>query len=165
MKNFRLNLIIRVLLLSAIIAACLYLWMATDYYISAGLLILVIVYQIKQLIHFVELTNRKLTRFLESIRYSDFSRSFSSKKLGKSFQELDESFTEVVDVFKQQRIEKQAQFRYMETVVQHIGIGLISFNQKGEVELLNTAAKRLLQVAALRDVEGLKSISTSLYEA
>ncbi len=165
MQNFRLQLIIRLLLLAATMAVSIFLWMNTDYYISAGLLVLVIIYQIVHLIHFVDQTNRNLTRFLNSIRYSDFSRSFSSKKLGKSFEELDESFAEVVDKFKQQRLEKQVQFRYMETVVQHIGIGLISFNQKGEGELINTAAKRLLQVASLFRAEDLKRVNERLFRS
>ncbi|HEX6982455.1 MAG TPA: ATP-binding protein [Balneolaceae bacterium] len=165
LKNFRFRLIVRTLLLALTMAVCIYLWMQTEYYISAILLVLAVIYQFVRLIHFIELTNRKLTHFLDSIRYSDFSRSFSSKRLGKSFQELDKSFAEVVDVFKQQRIEKQAQFRYMERVVQHIGIGLITFKQNGEVELLNTAAKRLLQVATLRNIDHLNAVSESLYEA
>lgn len=162
LKNFRLQLILRIALLAATMAACIYLFVETDYYISAGLLVLVIIYQITRLIYFVDETNRNLSRFLNSIRFSDFSRSFSSKKPGQSFQELDDSFQQIVNKFKQERIEKQVQFRYMETVIQHIGIALISFNQKGEVELINTAAKRLLQIASLFKAEDLANINAPL---
>lgn len=165
LKNFRLNITFRVILIVATSSAAVLLWFETNYYISAGLVTLIVIYQTVQLVHYVELTNRKLTRFLESIRYSDFSRSFSDKKLGKSFQKLDESFQEVTDTFKQQRIEKQVQFRYLQTVVQHIGMGLILFNQVGKVELLNSAAKRILQVAGLKKINELSKVDVPLLKA
>ena len=165
LKNFRFQVIFRVVLLAASIAVCMYLWIATEFYVSAVLLVLLVIYLMVRLIYYVEETNRKLSRFLNSIRYSDFSRSFSSKSLGKSFAELDQSFDKVVEAFKKQRVEKQVQFRYMRTVVQHIGIGLISFNQKGEVELINTAAKRLFRIPTLRNIEHLESIDPALVDA
>ncbi len=165
LKNFRLNIIFRVLLLAGSMGICNYLWLNTAFYVSAALLSLLIVYQIIRLIHYVELTNRKLGRFLSSIRYSDFSRSFSGSQLGASFKKLDKAFADVVEAFKKQRIEKQTQFRYMQTVVQHIGIGLVSFNQQGEVELINTAAKRLFQIAALRRIDDLSAVSPPLVDA
>jgi nitrogen fixation/metabolism regulation signal transduction histidine kinase len=165
LKNFRLQIIFRVLLLALSMGVCIYLWLETAFYVSAALLSLLVIYQTIRLIRYVELTNRKLGRFLSSIRYSDFSRSFSGRQLGKSFRKLDEAFAKVVEAFKDQRIEKQTQFRYMQTVVQHIGIGLVSFNQQGEVELINTAAKRLFQVATLRRIDDLSAVSPNLVDA
>src|SRR5699024_2619101 len=52
----------------------------------------------------------------------------------------------------------------MQTVVQHIGIGLISFNQKGDVELINTAAKRLFDIPTLRKIQALDEISPALVQ-
>src|SRR5699024_8489291 len=85
--------------------------------------------------------------------------------LGSSFKELDRTFSDVIEAFKEQRIEKHLQYRYMQTVVQHIGIGLISFNQQGEVELINSAAKRLFQIATLRRLEQLNEVSPALVQA
>ncbi len=161
-KSFRLNIILRVLLLSATLAGCIYLWIDTNYYIIAGLISILTIYEIFWFIHYVEMTNRKLTRFFESVRYSDFSRSFSDHKTGRSFTELNEAMAGVVERFKEQHIEKQIQFRYLQTVVEHIGIGLISFDQKGEVKLLNNAAKRLFQIASMHSVNHLNVISPTL---
>lgn len=159
LKNFHLNIIARVLLLAVTMAVCMYLWLNSDLYIGAGLLSLIVIYQIIRLIQYVDLTNQTLSRFFNSVRYSDFSRTFSGEKLGASFDQLNETMTEVIEKFKEQRIEKQSQFRYMENVVEHIGVGLISFNQEGEIELLNNAAKRLFQIPTLRNVSGLNEIS------
>lgn len=164
-KNFRIGVIWRVAFLVATIALWLFLIFRTDYYVSMTLLLIVMVLQVTHLIRYVERTNEKLTRFLNSIRYSDFSRAFPDHGLGSSFEALNKAFSRVIEEFKKERSEKQEHFRYLQTVVQHVGIGLISFNQKGEVELINTAAKRLFQIPTLRNIQALGSISEPLLNA
>lgn len=164
-KNFRIGVIWRVAFLVATIALWLFLIFRTDYYVSMTLLLIVMVLQVTHLIRYVERTNEKLTRFLNSIRYSDFSRAFPDHGLGSSFEALNKAFSRVIEEFKKERSEKQEHFRYLQTVVQHVGIGLISFNQKGEVELINTAAKRLFQIPTLRNIQALGSISEPLLKA
>lgn len=164
-RNFRIGVVLRVGGLVASIALWMYLVYSTRYYVSMVILALVIVSQIVHLVRYVERTNYKLTRFLNSIRYSDFSQTFPDHGLGTSFRELNHAFSRVIEEFKKERSEKEESFRYLQTVVQHIGIGLISFNRQGEVELINTAAKRLFQIPTLRNVKALRSISDPLYKA
>ena len=164
-KNFRFGVIWRVSFLVGTIALWLYLLFQTEYYVSITLLFIVIVMEVVQLIRYVERTNEKLTRFLNSIRYSDFSRAFPDHGLGSSFEALNKAFSKVIEEFKKERSEKQEHFRYLQTVVQHVGIGLISFNHRGEVELINTAAKRLFQIPTLRNIKALGDISEPLLNA
>ena len=164
-KHFRFGVIWRVTLLVATLALWLYLIFRTEYYVSMSLLLAIIILEVIQLIRFVERTNEKLTRFLNSIRYSDFSRAFPDHGLGSSFESLNTAFSRVIEEFKKERSEKQEHFRYLQTVVQHVGIGLISFNHKGEVELINTAAKRLFQIPTLRNIKALGEISEPLLKS
>ncbi|MDX1618266.1 MAG: ATP-binding protein [Balneolaceae bacterium] len=164
-KNFRFGVILRIGFLFATITLWIFLFFQTEYYVSISILGLVIFAQIVQLIRFVEKTNNKLTRFLESIRYSDFSQSFPDHGLGESFKELNKAFSRVIEEFKRERSEKQESFRYLQTVVQHIGVGLVSFNHEGEVELINTAAKRLFQIPTLRNIRALGDIDEKLLRA
>lgn len=162
-KNFRIGVIVRILLLATTLLLLMYLILETQYYVSIAILAVVVGGQIVALIKYLERTNVLLTRFLEAIQYSDFTGSFRNHNLGSNFDELNESFSRVIERFKEERSEKEESIRYLETVVQHIGIGLICFNGKGEVVLLNTAAKRLFKVATLRKTESLLEISETLY--
>lgn len=164
-KNFRFGVIWRVTFLVGTIALWLFLLFRTEYYVSMTLLFFVIIMEVIQLVKYVERTNEKLTRFLNSIRYSDFSRAFPDHGLGSSFESLNKAFSKVIEEFKRERSEKQEHFRYLQTVVQHVGIGLISFNHRGEVELINTAAKRLFQIPTLRNIKTLGEISEPLLNA
>ena len=64
--------------------------------------------------------------------------------------------------FQETRSEKEEQFRYLNTVVQHIGIGLIAYGTDGKVSLINTAFKKLLQIPGLKNINELDSISKPL---
>lgn len=161
-KRFRLNCVIRVLVISGTIYLLFYLLFQTQFYAATLIIGLLTFYQIYSLVHYVEKTNRDLTRFLDAIRHSDFSQTFTGAGLGKSFDELKAAFTDVFDKFRQARAEKEEHFRYLQTVVQHVGIGLIAFQQDGAVELINTSAKRLLRIPYLRNLKSLERLSSQL---
>ena len=161
-KNFRLHCIFRVALLGATIYLFFYLLLQTALYATIVIVASSILYQIYSLIHYVEKTNRDLTRFLEAIKHTDFSQTFSGTGLGSSFEPLKVAFNEVIEQFRRARSEKEEHFRYLQTVVQHVGIGLIAFTHDGEVGLINTAAKRLLRVPYLKNVKTLENLSKTL---
>jgi nitrogen fixation/metabolism regulation signal transduction histidine kinase len=123
-----------------------------------------IIVQVFALIRYVEKTNQNLSRFFLAIKHGDFSRSFSGKELGSSFEQLIESFNDVMKKVQQSRSEKEMQYRYLQTIVHHVGIGLITFQADGNVDMINTAAKRLLKVAHLKNINSLSTLSRPLVE-
>ncbi len=163
-SNFRIICVFRIAAIGLTIWLLVYLYSATDLYATMSLVALAVLLQMVSLIHFVERTNRDLSRFFESIRYSDFSQSFSTGPRGRTFDELNSAFTSIMERFREARSEKEEQYRYLQTLLQHIGLGVISFDQDGDVDLINNAAKRLLTIHGLRRIEDLRSISPELTE-
>jgi len=164
-KRFRINCVLRVLILAATIFLLFFLIFRTNLYAAMFIIGCLIIYEIYSLIHYVEMTNRDLTRLLDSIKHSDFTQTFIGEGLGSSFNELKSAFNDVITKFRSTRAEKEEHFRYLQTVVQHVGIALICYQPDGEVELINTTAKRLLRVIQLRNVNDLKSFSKPLIKA
>jgi two-component system, NtrC family, nitrogen regulation sensor histidine kinase NtrY len=164
-KSFRLNVIIRSIALGGTIFLLFYLFSQTTLFATATVVALITMYELYALIRYVERTNAELSRFLRSIRYADFSQSFSSRGRGTSFDELNTAFSEVVDEFRKARTEKEEHFQYLQTVVQHIAVGLLAFTPDGEVSLVNTAAKRLLGVDQLINIKSLAAMSPNLVQA
>ncbi len=164
MKHFRFQVMLRVFALSISVCVLFYLIFKTGHYVSAIILGLLTFYWIYSLARYVERTNRELTRFLQAIRYADFSQSFRDKNLGSSFKDLNQSFMEVIKNFQMHRADKEEHYRYLQTVIQHVGVGLIAFLPDGTVDLINNTAKRLLCVASLRNIKHLKSLSEELVE-
>lgn len=163
-RQFRVIVIIRILLLVASIFLLVYLTSLDRHGLSAIILTLLIIFQIWLLIVYVERTNEKLSQLFDSIKHSDFSTSFTDKGLGKSFKKLNHSFNEVIKEFKKHRAEKEENFNYLQTVVQHINVGIICFNKEGKVDMYNTAAKHLFRKTNMRTVVELSNIRKELPE-
>lgn len=133
--------------------------------IFAGILMgAIIIAQLGELFNFVSQTNRKLTRFLESVRYSDFISGFTADhKLGKSFKDLNIAFNEVLEAFRKARSEKEEHLQYLNTIVQQVRTGIISYDADGYVQLINANAKRFLEIRSLRNIKDLIQQNPKLY--
>ena len=164
-RRFRINCVLRILSIAGTLALFFFLLFKTTLHAALFILGVAILYQSYALIHYIEKTNRDLTRFFQSIKFSDFSQSFKDSGQGKSFANLRLAFNEVLDAFRKARSEKEEHYRYLQTIVQHVGIGLIAFQPDGNVALINTAAKRLLGVAQLKNIKSLESWSPPLVNA
>lgn len=97
--------------------------------------------------HYVNDTNRRLTRFLESVRYSDFAVRFSSgAEKNDSFGQLNQQFNAVLEAFRQTRAEKEANLLFMNAIVQHLSAGVLAFDQQDMLLISNNSAFQLLGV-------------------
>lgn len=141
-----------------------YLVDKTRYNVTAIILFVTIIIQVVFLIRYVERTNTRLTQFLQSIRHSDFSSSFSDHGLGRSFDDLNQSFMEVIEEFKKYRAEKEEHFNYLQTVVQHVSMGIMAFSRDGKIDIFNNSVKRLLNVRQIRFVTDLEKVKEGLPE-
>jgi two-component system, NtrC family, nitrogen regulation sensor histidine kinase NtrY len=123
-----------------------------------------IVFQVSSLIRYIDKTNRELTSFLESIRFSEFTRTFNIEGMGSSFRELHNAFNEVMNDFQRVRSEKEEHFYYLQTILQNIDISLVAYQNDGTIELINKAAKKLFQVSGLTNIDGLAKLSQELVD-
>lgn len=161
-SRFRVQIIIRILLITSTLILIVYIHNETAYAISSIILGILFIAQIISLIRYTEQTNKKLARFFESIRHSDFTNSFSDNDLGRSFTGLNKEFNEVIDAFNQNKREKEEHFNYLLTVIQHVSVGVIVFKSDGTVDVFNNAIKRLLQLPRLRNINDLVVIDQCL---
>lgn len=160
-KNFRAVIIFRVLLLLANTLILVYFYTNNDI-ITAWFLVALLAVQTYLLINYAEMSNRRLAKFLDGIRYNDFATTFSTDVKGKTYEHLNASFNEVIKLFKNTRAEKEAQYNYLQTVIQHISIGIIAFRKDGEVDIVNNAIKRLFGINNLKHINQLNEIDESI---
>ena len=163
-KSFRLQVIIRVVLLIASVILLVFLFNNLGLTVSPIILGLLVVFQVFTLIMYVEQTNKKLTSFLNSIKHADFSSSFSEKGLGKSFEELNYAFNEVLDEFRKYRSEKEEHLNYLLTVIQHISIGMIAFREDGKIDQFNQAVTKLFKIKYFKNIRDLNEVKEGLSE-
>lgn len=160
-KQFRFNIVLRVLLITSTCLA-LFISLNSAFTFTPILVAGLIIYQVWSLIRYVDRTNRELASFLESIRYSEFTRSFQISDIGSSFKELNSAFNDVMKDFQQVRSEREEHFHYLQNIVQNIDVSILAYQRDGTVEMINPAAKKLFQVNTLRDIDRLRSLSNKL---
>jgi two-component system, NtrC family, nitrogen regulation sensor histidine kinase NtrY len=133
---------------------------------AAILMGVIIIIELVEIFKFISQTNRKLTRFLESVRYSDFISGFAAdNRLGKSFKELNKAFNEVLEAFRKARSEKEEHWQYLNSVVQQVRTGILSFDTDGNVQLMNANAKRFMGISSIKNIRELININPKLYHA
>lgn len=163
-RNFRINIVLRCVLLFACTLLFSYLILKTELYFTIGLVAFFLILIISSIIQYLEHSNRVLKNFLESIRYSDFSRTFEMKGKGSSFDSLMLSFNEVINDFKKIKAEKERHYFYLQTVLQHMEVSMIAFQANGDIEWINDAGKKLFHIDKLNNISELKSFSSELVE-
>jgi two-component system, NtrC family, nitrogen regulation sensor histidine kinase NtrY len=165
LKNFRIGIIFRVVLVGLTTALLVWLLYFDDRYIAPALIFLFIGYQLFELFSYLDSTNRKLIRFLESIKYSDFTSLFASDNAsGRSFQQLNLAFNDVLEAFRKARSEKEENWQYLHTVVQHVNVGIFSFDTEGNIHLINNVARRYLNAPQMHNIHELESSNAEMYK-
>ncbi len=164
LRYFRVQVVVRVIFIALTIAGAAYVllnnWQTITALLFAGLLGI----QVAALIRHLEKGTRDLLSFLEAIEYSDFTQSFSVPYSDSNFQNLYGAFARVMQAFRDTRAKNEAQRRYLETLVHHIGIGLLCYRPDGSIELINNSAKKLLDRPALNHIQDLTSLSPELVD-
>jgi len=160
-RNFRFVAIFRILLLTATIFLFFYT-LTLEYFITPFLIALIIIFQIYLIFKYLDKTNRDLASFLESIRFSEFTRSFKIEGMGSSFDELNKAFNDVIQDFQKVRSEKEEQYQYSQNLVKNIDVSIITYQRDGKVDMVNTAFKKLFQINSIKNIHDLNSISPEL---
>lgn len=162
-NTFRTSVVIRLVFI--VINTFLFIWLFESHnYITSTISFLVMIIQMVLLIKYVEQTNRKLTRFFDNVKYNDFTSSFVSENKGESFNKLNESFNQVIQQFVKTRAEKEEHHNQLQTIVQHISIGIITYRTDGTIDIYNNAVKQLFKINNLKHIKELESIDPDLPE-
>jgi two-component system, NtrC family, nitrogen regulation sensor histidine kinase NtrY len=165
MNTFRFRLVIRVLILAATLTVFAFLIPEEKLLFVTVVVALLCIGQVYGLIRFTERTNRELNRFLQAVRYDDTSQTFAGGGSSDSFGELNEAFNQVMRKLQDSRSEMEVHSRYLNTIIQHVGIGLIAYKSDGAVILINNAAKKLLRVSGLGSIKTLATAHPELADA
>lgn len=152
LRKFYINLIIRVVFIGLTcmtLSFCIY---KTDFIFANINLFLFIILQLVLLIRFLNKVNRDLKKFFTSVKNEDSTLMFIPEDSNKSNNEFQNCLDELNSVIRNIRIENERQNQYFKNVVEHVGIGLISFNNEGQIELHNKAALQLFQIHNIHNI-------------
>ncbi|HDR51142.1 MAG TPA: histidine kinase, partial [Mariniphaga anaerophila] len=143
-KNLYLSIIVRSCFLA--VSALLMGWLFFDRHspILGIFLVLIFIVQVTELISFLNRTNQKIAFFFDAIQNDDSTLRFPENTSDKSLKELNVSLNRVNNLIKNVKFELQEQEQYFKTILEHVSVGIIVYNEKGNIFLSNTVARNLL---------------------
>jgi nitrogen fixation/metabolism regulation signal transduction histidine kinase len=163
-NRFQVQCIVRVVLLGITLYLFFFLIFFTNFRITLAFFVIVPVLQLAELMHYVQKTNRALTHFLQSIHSADFTAMLPQNSSDPMFRDLYQALNLVMQRFQHIRMEREAQYMYLQTVVQHIGIGVIAFTADGTIDLINQAFKRMFGIRTARRLADLETRAPELHQ-
>lgn len=117
------------------------------------------------LFRLVDKTNSEIASFLLNIKYDDYTATYTTQEPDQSFKQLYGAFNTITDKFRDIRQEKEAQFQYLQAIVEHVDTGLICFDRDGRTLLMNRALQRLLHKSYFPDMSAVQRFNPALHEA
>lgn len=154
-KYFRWNVVARIAIILVLGYAAVYVLTQTHFWLVSFWLALALVIMLVNLVRYVERSRRELAYFLLAIKQGDFTNTYHHKKQS----DLNYAFYEINKVLKDLRNEKATNFLYLQTVVEHVRVAVICFDDKYRVQLVNKAAKELFQRPHLTSINSLDIVS------
>lgn len=122
----------------------------------------VLVIQVVLFIRYMNRLNLDLYNFFSAIRNDDSSIVYERMAPSKSFIGLYKCFDDINQKIRNLKIETVNRNLYLQNLIEHVGIGLMSFDSNGNVEIINSAARNLLQIPPVKNINRLEKIDKSL---
>lgn len=146
-SRFRTGIVVRIAALFVTIVLVAGMMAHTQWYVTITLCVATILVQVALLMRFATQSSREVARFLEAISFDDTSQSFPGLASDSAHRELGAAMARVLDLLRTNRSEREEQARYLQTLVAHVPVVLLSVDERGRVLLLNMAARRLFETA------------------
>lgn len=128
-------------------AVAAWLISATQWYVTIALCLAAIIAQAVALARFSTQSTRELTRFLDALSFDDMSQSFAGFASDPAHRELGTAMERVMGRLRANRSELDEQTQYLQTLVNHVPVALLSIDERGALRLLNMAARRLFETS------------------
>jgi nitrogen fixation/metabolism regulation signal transduction histidine kinase len=124
-----------------------------------------VIFQLTFTVRYSEGSIKKVRTFLDNIKQDKYSQLYPVKFDGTEIDDLHIEFNAILAKLKEDQAEKEANYQYFRSVFKHLPIGLISYRETGEIQLVNTAAKRILGMDELTTISQIQSINLELHLA
>ena len=103
--------------------------------------------------------------FFESVKYRDFSRWFSEEHGPRDIQKLHRGFNLVNKTFKEINKERQAQFLYLQKILEMVDVGIIAYNiENGDVLWVNDSILKIMDLPLFKNIRFVEKRRPRLFD-
>lgn len=163
LRAFYIRLVIRVVVLGLLMLFFFFSLQQGEMYMALTVSGIMIVVMLADIVFFLNRTNREVANFMLGMKHGEFTSNIPGSGRRHSFERLRDAFSEIEQKFQDVRIREEVHYRYLQTLIEHVEIALVSFDEEGKIELYNSAAAALFKLNKPQRTEQLKRVSPALY--
>lgn len=163
--DYKIGLLGRVILLATTLFILSYTIVNDSGVFSISLFIILVIAQLVFFLKYAESSFKKVRQFLNNIKKNNFATVYPVKFDGTEIDDLHIEFNAILAKLREDQAEKEANYQYFRSVFQHLSIGLITFEEDGQIQILNTAAKRMLDINQLVNIAEIEKVNKELFLA
>jgi len=163
-RKFEFGLAWRTIAFVAAVLLMIKAWETPD--VRAGLVVaaLIAITALASLWNFIRRTNFLMARFVESVRFEDYSQRFSDPS-GGGFDVLGDTLDRALKGLQARHAQQSAESRYFSAIVDDAPSALMTLDPQGRIELLNKSARQLFARQPLTRREDLAALGPELSAA
>tara|TARA_R110002051_G_scaffold63132_5_gene114944 strand:+ start:55152 stop:56495 length:1344 start_codon:yes stop_codon:yes gene_type:complete len=163
-KGYILKLFLRILLLVVTILGLLYT-AYSDLTTYIVLLSLILIYLIINTYRFIKRRFVVMDDFFEAVKYRDFSRWFPEDRGPDDIRFLYTGFNEINRTIKEINSQNQAQYVYLQKILEMVDIGIMAYNlETGNVLWSNESFGETLDVPSFKNIKFIENRKPELYQ-
>jgi signal transduction histidine kinase len=134
--------------------------------VRAGLVVaaIVAITALASLWNFIRRTNFLVSRFVESVRFEDYSQRFSDPS-GGGFDVLGRTLDHALKTLQARHAQESAEARYLSAIIDDAPSALLSVDGEGRVEVLNKSARDLFARYPLNRLADFETLGPELAAA
>jgi nitrogen fixation/metabolism regulation signal transduction histidine kinase len=148
-KNFRLNIIIRIIILLAALSAIALFFVQAEY-IRLVYLVIFLVLLVVELFYYIDRVNRDISQFLIAVLHDEYTLAFKEIGRGRSFRGLYKAMNDISLKMKILSKEKEMRNQYLFSLIEQVKVGILSYEPSGKVHLVNRAFNELLATPGIK---------------
>jgi nitrogen fixation/metabolism regulation signal transduction histidine kinase len=146
-------------------ALVVWLLLQPGYYSATLLSSIVLALLVAELWRYVSRTNREVARFLDAVRFADYSQRFNFEKAGSGFASLGRTFTAIIEEMRERRTDQESEMRHLKALIEHIPVPLMTVHADDAITLQNNAARRLFGSTHVTRVNDLRQFGAGFARA
>lgn len=152
--------LLRVAVLFGFISASVISLYETDFVVTPIMLCLLALISTSELIWHLYKLQRSWAGFLLSIQHQDFNRHYQDQS---EFPQLHKAYDLITESFEKLKTNKHADHRLLQTVSEHIQIGLVCYLETGEIVFSNKTVRSMLGIKSFQNIESLSNKQENVY--
>ena len=161
-NRFSTGIVLRVMLLLLISILLAFVVVTKNWFFTPLVIGIVLLITVIELTRHLNKYQKSLNQFLLAVKQGGFNTVFPQST--KPGEEIFKTFNEIIDAFGTLALKNESQYQFLQVLTENIRIGLICFNARGDISMLNPEAKKFIGKPYIKTIKEIEAVQKDLFD-